>query len=169
MDALKGFATLLLFVSAACCIYYFLLPSGNVAKTAKKLLSVFFLTCAVLPLFSLLRQDRLWEPASTSGETQTAADDAGRFAAAGEQVIKRAAARVLDAGTDVPYELIVETNIGEDMRIDIQQVTVLFARDFAERTALTARLTQALGAPVRSEVKHAAGAAEEPVEEDRNG
>ena len=169
MDALKGFATLLLFVSAACCIYYFLLPAGNVAKTAKKLLSAFFLACAVLPLFSLLRQDRLWEPASSPEETQTAASNEERFAEAGEQVIRRAAARVLDAGTDVPYELFIETHIGEDMCIDIQQVTVLFARDFAGRTALIARLTQTLGAPVRSEVKNAAGADKEPVDENQNG
>lgn len=169
MEALKGFASLLLFVSAACCIYYFLLPAGNVAKTAKKLLSVFFLACAAAPLFSLLRQDSFLAPAGFPAPTQDVTADAGRFAEAGEQVIKRAAQRVLDAGTNVPYTLVIETHIEEDMRIDIQQVTVLFERDFEGRSALIARLTQTLGAPVRSEVKNAAGADKAPVDEGENG
>ena len=169
MAALKSFALLLLFVSAACGVYYFLLPAGNVAETAKKLLSVFFLACAAAPLFTALRQGGTADLFSFPEETQSVAGGAEAFAAAGEQAVRRMAEGVLDARTDVPYELRVETHIGEDLRIDIQQVTVIFERDFAGRDELTAALTEALGARVRSEVKHAADEAQTPVGEEQSG
>ena len=169
MEALKSFAVLLLFVSAACCIYYFLLPGGNVSKTAKKLLAVFFLFCVSAPLFSLWKTG--FDPGTWELPEETAAvtADAEPFAAAGEAAVRREAARILDAGASVPYTLRVETHIEDGPRINIQQVTVIFERDFAGRADVIAELTAALGAPVKWEVQNADGAVETSVDETGGG
>ena len=43
MEEIKNWGLMLLFVSAGCMIYYFLLPSGNVSKTAKTAVSAIIL------------------------------------------------------------------------------------------------------------------------------
>ena len=82
METVKQFALLLLFVSAACCIYYFLLPGGSVSATAKKLLSVFFLFCVTVPLFSVLEQGFSLSLLTVPAQTQAVSAEAEPFAAA---------------------------------------------------------------------------------------
>ena len=154
-QALRSAALGLVFVSAACCVYYYLLPNGNVSRTAGRLLSVFFLLCALSPLFSLFEAPGFFAPAAEQGAAQPQAD-CRPAAAAWEAALGAAADAVIRARTDVPYEIGFSVHITEDGGIDIERVTVTFEREFAGREALAAALREALGNAVETEVRNAA-------------
>ena len=141
-----------MFVSAACCIYYYLLPDGNVSDTAKRLLSVFFLACVIAPLFSVVDTVKSLMPFEGAIETQTPTADYGPAAAAGEAAVRGAAEGVIRAHTDEPFRMDVSVHITADGRIDIKRLTVVFEREFAGREKLTAALRETLGEAVETEV-----------------
>ena len=143
MEALKNFALMLVFLSAAGLIYYFLLPSGKVSQTAKSVLSVFFLLAVVTPLFSL--SDAL-APAFSfeAGYSEQTDFDEPYLDAAKAAIIQLIGGTVREY-TDEAYEVSVEAHIGADRSIEIEQVNILFDAEPPDRGALTAALQSALG------------------------
>ena len=142
MQELKQFAVMLVFLSAAGLIYYFLLPSGKVSQTAKSILSVCFLLAALSPLFSF---------ASNVSPTFSFEERSGGSAFE-ENVIDAAKAALVQqieaviAGfTDVPCEVSVSAHIGEDYSIEIEQVNILFDAEVPDVGALKEALNEALG------------------------
>lgn len=155
-EKLKTFSLLLVFVSAAGCVYYFLLPSGNISKTAKRILSVFLLSAAVFPLFSLFSSTGTGslpfaEPAAT------AAADTEPLLRETEAALRREAERIVRNYTETPCEIRAEIHITEDYGINLERLTVTFERDFPEREAATADLGAVFGAALKTEVKDGDG------------
>lgn len=57
MDALRGWATALCFAAVAAGMAGILAPQGNLEKIYKFVISLFFLACVLMPLFSLKNLD----------------------------------------------------------------------------------------------------------------
>lgn len=146
----------MVFISAACCIYYYLLPNGNISETAKRLLSVFFLAGVLSPLFSVF--DAVESFSFVPGVTEEAqlADAAfDPIIAAAEAAIRSAVDSMIRAETDAPYEIRLSVHITETGGIDIKRLTVCFEREFAGWEKLTAALREAFGEAVETEVCNA--------------
>ena len=146
MEQLKQFALMLVFLSAAGLIYYFLLPSGRVSQTAKSILSVFFLLAALGPLFSLTTS--LTPAFSFEAQSDAFVYDEAMVDAAKAAVVRRIA-DVISSYTDTPCEISVSANIGTDYSIEIEQVNILFDADVQNSGTISLALREALGfAPV---------------------
>lgn len=154
MQTLKVAALGLVFVSAACCIYYYLLPEGGVSRTARRILSVFFLACVLSPLFSVFNALGSFASFSLPEETGTLQTNPGPLAAAGEAAVREAAEALIRAKTDVPFEIRISVHITETGGIDIERLHVRFEREFNGREDLAAALREALGCPVETEVEN---------------
>ena len=142
MQELKQFAVMLVFLSAAGLIYYFLLPSGKVSQTAKAILSVCFLLAALSPLFSLaanISPTFSFEEKSVSSAFDGSVTDAAKVA------LVRQIEAVIAGYTDMPCEVSVSANIGEDYSIEIEQVNILFDAEVPDAGALKEALNAALG------------------------
>ena len=124
MEQLKSFALLLMFCAAAGFVYYVLLPAGKISQTAKSVLSVFLLFCALTPLFSL-------------SEFQTpvfSADGAAAMEAYDEVFLNEAKAAVLRQAdavvkkyTNLPYTANIEGHISAGQCISIDRIELVFS------------------------------------------
>ncbi len=153
-EALRSAALGVLFVSAACCVYYYLLPDGKISGTAKRVLAVFFLASVLSPLFSLLNGGAVFSFGDVTTETQAPAA-LGPLVAAAEAAFRAAADETIRAYTDVGYEIRIVSHITADNCIDMEQMTVIFEREFDGREKLAAALRESLGAAVETEVRDA--------------
>ena len=144
--ALRDLALMLLFCAAAGLIYYFLLPSGKLSQTAKSVLSVFFLLCVLSPLFSFLGQE-LPDFGAAQSEAGTAYDDV--FIEAAKKTALREIGAVIEAYTDIAYQIELDVHISGASDIEIKQVRVTFDAAPADSGALEQALTDLIGtAPV---------------------
>ncbi len=142
MQELKLFAVMLVFLSAAGLIYYFLLPSGKVSQTAKAILSVCFLLAALSPLFSLASNV---SPTFSFEEKSVSSAFDGNVTDAAKAALVRQIEAVIAEYTDVPCEVSVSAHIGEDYSIEIEQVNILFDAEIPDEGALREALHEALG------------------------
>ena len=142
MAALKELAMLLLFGSAAAMIVWYLLPSGRVSRTAKSVISVFLLLCALLPMYSF-RDLQL--PRFSAEAQQTDADYNELFLSAARQTLGACVREVVQKYTDVPYRIVAGVHINGDRSIEIEQVRIVFNYAVEDADALAGELTQALG------------------------
>ena len=142
MQELKQFAVMLVFLSAAGLIYYFLLPSGRVSRTAKSILSVCFLLAALSPLFSLASNV---SPVFSFEESSIGSAFDGNVIDAAKAALVRQIESVIAGYTDTPCEVSVSAHIGEDHSIEIEQVNILFDAEIPDVGALKDALREALG------------------------
>ena len=151
MEQIKTFALMLVFCAAAGFVYYLLLPSGGVSRTAKGVLSAVLLLCVLSPLFSFLH---LQTP--SFAPQQESAADGGAAALLEESVRRRIEQTVRDtaaAFTDLPYETEITVHITQDYGINIETVRLIFGTEFPERAALREALAERLGFPAAVELR----------------
>ena len=142
MEALKQLSLLLLFGSAAAMIVWFLLPSGGVSRTAKSVISVFMLLCALLPLYSF--KNLSW-PRFSAASDAPEADYGELFTSAVKQALGAKVKEVVTKYTDVHYLIVAGVHINGDHSIEIEQVRIVFDYPVENAGALVADLTEALG------------------------
>ncbi len=130
MDKIKSFALMLLFVSAALAAVTFLLPSGHISKSAKAALSVFMTLCVVAPVFGVIGKNsdaRALLDIFSGFDAPDVAENADAFAKAAEEKITDALDAKITRLTDIPYNISLNTDIGEDFVINIERVRIQFS------------------------------------------
>lgn len=130
MDKLKNFALMLLFVSAALAAVTFLLPSGRISKSAKAVLSVFMTLCVASPIFGVIGKNgdaRALLDIFSGFETPDITENGNAFAKAAEEKITDALSTEIRQHTNIPYNIFLSTDIGEDFIINIESVRIQFS------------------------------------------
>ncbi len=128
-EKLKSFALMLLFVSAALAVTVFMLPSGRISKTAKSVLSVFMVFCVIAPVFGIIGKNGVGRELADifSGYSPPESSDNGEIMA--EQAREQVAAaltEIIKNKTEIPFDISLDIDIGDDFIIDIKRVTVFF-------------------------------------------
>ncbi len=126
MDGIKNWGMLLLFISAGCFIYYFLLPSGNISKTARSILGITVMSVVCIPIFSVT--DFLGRLAPEFGEPPAMVSPEGYLRTEAENEINRIIHDTVKNFTDISYKTEISIDINEDMGINIEQIKVLFEK-----------------------------------------
>lgn len=142
METLKNTALLLLFASVMGLIYYFLLPSGKISQTAKSVLSVFMLLCAMEPLFSFMNMEM---PDIDFYAYNDFADLDDEFISAAKKTVISKIDGVIKKYTETPYDIEVSVNISADRSIDIEQVRIIFDKGFVPAGEMKEELALTLG------------------------
>ncbi|MBE6715826.1 MAG: hypothetical protein E7573_02795 [Ruminococcaceae bacterium] len=124
MDAVKDWGMMLIFVSAGCMIYYFLLPSGNVSKTVKGVVAVTVMSLIFMPLFSVLSSLSQLKINFSSPPSVVSPEDV---------IIDSARERVngiidetVKEFSDISYKSEIFIDIEDDRSIHIRQVELTF-------------------------------------------
>lgn len=152
MEELKNWALTLVFISVASLLYYFILPSGTVSKTAKSVISVLALCAVCLPLFSVFGTNGFSsEIFSESAPEPSVPYD--YYAAAARQRVEELIAGEIKKYTSVPYETEIDINIGEDNSIIIEHVRIIFSAQPQREDSLRKALFELLGIQPEIEVE----------------
>lgn len=125
MEAVKNWGIMLIFLSAGCFIYYFLLPSGSVSKTVKSVASLTVMTLIFVPVFSAVSALSYIIPDFSSPPGIVSPEKAIK-----EEVTKRLNGIISDTVTeisDISYKSEIFIDIEEDGSIHIRQVELTFA------------------------------------------
>lgn len=126
MDEIKNWGLMLLSVSVGSLIYCFLLPSGNISKTAKSVLSVLVLASICSPMLSFF--ENIGEISSHMGEeAPTIKDFSDEYISAAKSEIEKIIAETVKEYTRVSYktEIIIDKN--EDGSINIGYIGITFS------------------------------------------
>lgn len=126
MDGIKSWGMLLLFISAGCFIYYFLLPSGNISKTARSILGITVLSVVCIPVFSVTDFLGNFDPEFGEPPAMISPDDYLRTEA--ENEINRIIENTVKNFTDISYKTEISIDINEETGINIEQIRVLFEK-----------------------------------------
>ena len=130
-------------------LYYYLLPAGNLSKTAKSVLSAVTLAVVLVPLFSAVQSLKTADFKILGAEEPSVSVEYDAYVKEGERIVRALVDETVQKYTDVPYETEIEVHILEDMRIDIVNVRIRFAQRFAGLSDLAYALKTQLGiAPV---------------------
>lgn len=124
MDEIKNWGLMLVFVSAGCMIYYFLLPSGSVSKTAKSVLSVIILGVVCMPFFTALFSlpDASFD-FSKAPEPENFDD---MLISSAEKAVNNIIHDTVTKYTAEEYNTEIIIDISEDGSINIKQVNIIF-------------------------------------------
>lgn len=143
MESFKEWGLLLLFVSAGSLIYCFLLPSGNISKTVKSVISVVVLSSVCIPLTSVTgRLSIVPDFAEALPDIPDYADEYVEYARlAAEKII----ADTVKKYTNVSYETDIIIDKTEDGSIDIGYIGIVFSAVPGKQKELRAALYDALG------------------------
>ncbi len=143
MEEIKNWGLMLLFVSAGCMIYYFLLPSGSVSKTAKTAVSAIILGVICLPVFGF---------GEYSGSFSFEENDPPRTESFDEMIIESAKTAVeniidetLSAFGELEYRTEVFIDKNDDGSININRVNIIFARRPDNEREIREQLKEKLG------------------------
>lgn len=142
MEELKNWGIMLIFISSGTLIYCFLLPAGNVSKTAKTVLSICVLSCVLLPLFGVYNA---FTDANISFSDIPEIEDYDDIyiesaRTATENVIKETVRKY----TSVPYETEIFIDKTEDGSINIEYVEITFSAKPQHESELREALYDAL-------------------------
>lgn len=124
MDDIKSWGLILVFVSAGCMIYYFLLPSGSVSKTAKAVLSSLVFGVICMPLFSVIISvpDMSFEFSSAPDMEDFDGFVLSQARKATESIIEECIKKY----TDEEYKTEIFIDISDDSFINISKVNIIF-------------------------------------------
>lgn len=126
MENLKSWGLMLLYISAGCLIYFFLLPSGNISKSARSIIGIIVMSVVCMPLFSVssvlesIKTDFSQPPGIINPE--------GVIIEATEKEINVLIEDILKNYTDISYKTEIIIDIDEEYGINIEQITVYFSR-----------------------------------------
>ena len=129
MDKVKSFALMLLFVSVALAVATFLLPSGQISKTAKAVMSVFMIFCVASPVFGVIGKNgdgRELLGIFSGFAAPDITENADVFAEEAAEKIKETLGLQIKKFTDISYNISVFADIGEDYVINIERVRISF-------------------------------------------
>ena len=125
MEKLKEWAVLLLFLSAGSLIYCFLLPSGNISKTVKSIVSVVSLSLICMPLFGL--NDFIKEPLFPEDTPPEIKDYSSYIKDEAKHRTEELIYSVIKKYTPVPCKIYAGIDINEDNCINIEYVSIVFS------------------------------------------
>ena len=145
---IKRWVLALLFTSVCGMIYHFLLPSGSVSKTAKKIISLVMLCAVCMPVFGVFRAGTLFpsipEIFGEAEEAETSVpyayyENAARYA------IEEQCRETVGKYTSVPFEVTADVHISADGGIRIEHIRIVFDAQPEGKDGMTAELTALLG------------------------
>ncbi len=142
-EEIRNWGTLLLFVSAGSLIYCFLLPSGNVSKTAKSVVSITVLSVVFLPVLGVLSQFPEMK-VDFSSQPETAGYDDYIINEA-EKAVEELIAQVIKKYTSVPHKTELFIDKTEDGSINIEYAGIIFSAEPQRKEQLRQALFEALG------------------------
>lgn len=125
MEAIKNWGLMLLFVSAGSIIYCFLLPSGNISKTAKSVMSVVILSCICMPVFGVFTAFRGSDFSFSQPPEVSEPEDAVKKQA--ENAVNTVIREIIRKYTTVPYETEIFIDKTEDNSINIEYIGIIFS------------------------------------------
>ncbi len=143
MQNIRGWGLMLLFISAGSLIYCFLLPSGNISRTAKSVVSITVLSAVFFPLFGVFPDLSSFVPELDSElQTESFEDYAlSQARTAVEDVIDG----VIKNFTSVPHKCEIFIDKTGDGGINIEYVGVIFSAEPQKKEGLRQALFEALG------------------------
>lgn len=124
MENLKSWGMLLLFISSGCLIYYFLLPSGGVSKTARSVLGITVMSLVCLPLFSVT--DYLENMDFSFSEPPDMVTPDIFLVKSCENEINAVIDETVKKFTDISYKTVISIDITDDNSINIEHIKVVF-------------------------------------------
>ena len=134
---------MLIFISAGSLIYCFLLPSGNVSKTAKSVLSITVLTAVFLPVLGVFSDFSGFDTDfSYEAETESFEDYAITQA---RTAVEELIASVIKKYTSVPHKTQLIIDKTEDGSINIEYAGIIFSAEPQRSEQLRQALFEALG------------------------
>ncbi len=134
---------MLVFVSAGCMIYYFLLPAGNVSKTAKTVLSAMVFGIICMPLFSAVLSISDMSFSFSAAPDMENLDDllVSQAKKATENIISECVKKY----TDEEYKTEIFIDISDDSYINISKVIIIFSVRPAHEKDIRQELYDKLG------------------------
>lgn len=158
LNELRGAVATLLMTAVCGLLFRFLLPEGNVSRTAKVIVSLVTLCAVCAPLFGvwgrLSGKTELTSgfPAFHAPETTFPSDSLERRAA---EAVEAVCETIVLKYTVAPHEIAAAVHITETGGIEIEQIRIVFAAAPDRLEAMTAELTEACGAAPEIRVESA--------------
>lgn len=121
---------MLLFVSVALAVAAFLIPSGRISKTAKSVLSVFMTFCVIAPVFGVIGKNGSGKELLDifSGfESRDVTENGNALLNDAKERLTEALEGIVVKYTEIPFEISLFADIGEDFVIDIESVRITFS------------------------------------------
>lgn len=143
MNTLKEWGLLFLFVCAGSLVYCFLIPSGNISKTVRSVVSVIVLMSVCIPVAGLFDTDiRDWDFIE---KAETVPDMGEVFAEEIKASVNELIADEIKKYTTVSYktEIIIDKN--EDGSINIGYIGIIFSCEPQRKNELREALFSVLG------------------------
>lgn len=149
MDELRSAVATLLITAVCALLFRFLLPEGNVSRTAKAIVGIVTLCAVCAPLFGfwgrLSGRDDLASGFPSFREPETTFPYGG-FEREAAEAVTGVCESIIGKYTDAPHEITVAVHIPETGGIEIEQIRIVFAAAPDRLEAMTAELTEACGA-----------------------
>lgn len=125
MEDIKYWALMMIFISAGSLIYCFLLPSGNVSKTAKSIISLVVLSSVCFPVFGVFSSFESKDFSFSEAPSIYSFDDVliSTVKKETESIIYGTVIKY----TNVPYETEIFIDKTEDDSINIEYVGITFS------------------------------------------
>lgn len=142
MERIKEWAVLLLFLSAGSLIYCFLLPSGNVSKTVKAVISIVSLSFVCMPLFGI---KDFFEKPLLEEESVSEYSYFHYLERSAEKEVNSLIADTVNKYTHVSYKTEISIDITKDNCIHIEYVGIIFSSEPDRKKELREALYVTLG------------------------
>ncbi len=142
MDEIKNWGLMLVFVSAGCMIYYFLLPSGSVSKTVKSVLSVIILGVICMPVFNVLFS--LSDFSFDFSEAPEMENFDEMIKESAEKAVENIIHETVTKYTSQEYKTEIIIDITEDDSINIKKVNIIFNKRPAHEKDIREELKEKL-------------------------
>lgn len=148
MKELREWALMLVFISLASFIYWYLLPSGRISETAKAVVSVLAVASVCVPVFSFIGQADVSLAYFSDGEEEPSAfAPSDYYAELAEKTVKEKLELIIKKYTDADFSVETDIHITEENCIDIKQVSVIFEKYPEKLPELSLEIESALGVP----------------------
>lgn len=143
VDSVRNWGLMLVFVSAGCMIYYFLLPSGSVSKTAKTVLSAVVMGIICMPVFEvIISADDFSFDFSAAPAPQSFNE---LLTESAEEAVNSVISQTVKKYTDIEYKTEITIDISEDQYINISSVNIIFSVRPAHERDIRQELYEKLG------------------------
>ncbi len=143
MEEIKNWGLMLLFVSAGCMIYYFLLPSGNVSKTAKTAVSAIILGVICLPVFSF--GEKIGSFSFEEREMPETQSFDEMIISSAKKAVENIIDETLLQSGEYEYKTEVFIDKNEDGSINISKVNIIFTNRPENEKEIREELKEKLG------------------------
>lgn len=142
-EEIRNWGIMLLFVSSGSLIYCFLLPSGNISRTAKRVISITVLSIVLFPLMDIFVE---LPEIKTDISLQTETADYEDFVTAeAVRAVEELIAQVVKKYTSVPHRTEIFIDKTQDGSINIEYAGIVFSAEPQRKQQLREALFEALG------------------------